>query len=222
MKQEIGLRGIYRFLGRLIARLLNKFLKPFNPNIITVCGFLIYVIAVAIFTIYGEKAIYDVNLFIFIIGTQLALILDFTDGSYARMINRTTHFGHVLDSFLGTLRFIILLGVAYFIAKTPAEKYIVVFLMLIYALNQKVKFVLSPQNNSNLTSRGNDSFTKLKRNISYLVKIPFGFGAAHFYLYVTLWFLFDFVYFLFVLYVVGLFSIVTGTRLLSREYSEKG
>ncbi|MBA7466634.1 hypothetical protein ES707_01822 [subsurface metagenome] len=222
MKEEIGLKGIYRFLGKLIARLLNKSLKPFNPNIITVCGFLIYIIAVAIFTIYGEKAKYDINLFIFVIGAQLALISDFADGSYARMINKTTHFGHVLDSFLGGLRFIILLAVAYFIAKTPSEKYIVVFLTLIYALNQKVKFALSPQNNSNLTNRGNDSYAKSKRKISYLVKIPFGFGTAHFYLYVTLWFLFDFVYFLFVLYFVGLFSIVTRTRLLSREDSEKG
>jgi len=222
MKQEIGLRGIYRFLGKLIARSLTKFLKPFNPNIITVCGFLIYVIAVAIFTFYGEKAIYDVNLFIFIIGTQLALISDFADGSYARMINRTTHFGHILDSFLGGLRFMILLGVAYFIAKTPSEKYIVVFLMLVYALNQKVKFASFPQDNSSLSIRRNDSFAKSKRNINFLVKIPFGFGAAHFYLYVTLWFLFDFVYFLFVLYVVGLFSIVTRTRLLLREYSDKG
>ncbi|MBA7506728.1 hypothetical protein ES706_05433 [subsurface metagenome] len=115
-----------------------------------------------------------------------------------------------------------LFGVAYFIAETPAEKYIVVFLLLIYALNQKVKFVLSLQNNSNLTGRENDSFTKLKRNINYLVKIPFGFGTAHFYLYITLWFLFDFVYFLFVLYVIGLFSIVSRIRILSREYSEKG
>lgn len=86
MKQEIGLKGIYRFLGRLFAKFLNRFLKPFNPNIITVCGFLIYIIAVAIFTIYGEKAKYDINLFIFIISTQLALILDFTEGSYARIL----------------------------------------------------------------------------------------------------------------------------------------
>lgn len=220
MKQEIGLRGIYRFLGRLIAKLLNGFLKPFNPNIITIAGFLIYIIGVGIFAVYGRKITNGIILFI--VGTQLALILDFTDGSYARMINRTTHFGHVLDSFLGTLRFVFLFGVAYFIAGTLAEKYIVVFLLLIYALNQKVKFVLSSQNNSNLTSPENDSVAKSKRKISYLVKIPFGFGAAHFYLYVTLWFLFDFVYFLFLLYVVGLFSIVTRTRLLLREYSEKG
>jgi len=90
------------------------------------------------------------------------------------MINRTTHLGHVLDSFLGTLRFIFLFGVAYFFAETPVEKYIIVFLLLIYALNQKVKFISSSQNNSNLTSRRNDSFAKSKRNISYLIKIPFG------------------------------------------------
>jgi len=220
MKQEIGLRGIYRFLGKLIAKLLNKYFGVFNPNIITIVGFLIYIIGVGTFAVYGKKITNGIILFV--AGTQLALIFDFADGSYARIINRTTYLGHVLDSLLGTLRFIILLGVAYFIAKTTSEKYIVVFLLLIYALNQKVKFVLSPQNNSDLTSPGNDSFAKSKRNISYLIKIPFGFGAAHFYLYVTLWFLFDFVYFLFLLYVVGLFSIVTRTRLLLREYSEKG
>lgn len=219
MKQETGLRGIYRFLGRLIARLLNRYFGVFNPNIITIAGFLIYVIGVGAFAVYGRKITNGIILFV--AGTQLALIFDFADGSYARMTERTTRLGHVLDGFLGTLRFIFLFGVAYFIAETPAEKYVIVFLLLIYVLNREVKFVSSSQNNSNLTGRGNNSFTKLKRNINYLVKIPFGFGAAHFYLYITLWFLFDFVYFLFVLYIIGLFSIVSRIRILSREYSEK-
>lgn len=146
-------------------------------------------------------------------------MLDFTDGSYARMINRTTHLGHVLDSFLGTLRLIILFGLAYSLAETPAEKYVIVFLLLIYALYREVKFVSSSPNSSNLASQQNNFFARSGSKMNYLIRIPFGFGTAHFYLYITLWFLFDFVYFLFVLYVVGLFSIFMSVRLLLRKYS---
>jgi len=220
MKQEIGLKGIYRFLGKLIARLLNKFLKPFNPNIITVCGFLIYVIAVAIFIIYGGKAKYDINLFIFIIGTQLALILDFTDGSYARMVNKTSYYGRVLDSFLGALEIMILFGLAYFIAGSPTEKYIVIGLVLIYAFDQKTKLIAVSQSRKNSNKEKKTTLDN-KTRWEYLIKIPIGFSLAHFYLYVTLWFLFNSIYFLFVLYIVGLFSIANRIKRLSREYSER-
>lgn len=221
MKQEIGLKGIYRFLGRSIARLLNKFLEPFNPNIITACGFLIYIVAVSIFAIYGGKAVYDKNLLIFVIGTQLALILDFADGSYARIVNRITHYGHILDSFVGTLEIIILFGLVYFIAGSLNEKYIVIGLVLIYAFDQRVKVITVPENKINSNEQIKTRFHNNKKRWDYLIKIPIGFNLAHFYLYVTLWLLFDFIYFLFVLYIVGLLSIVSRIRLLARKYSKK-
>jgi len=220
MKQEIGLKGIYRFLGRLIAKLLTKLFKPFNPNIITVCGFLIYIIGVGIFTIYGKKATYDVNLFIFIIGTQLALILDFTDGSYARMVSKTSHYGRILDSFLGTLEIMILFGLAYFIAGSPTEKCIVIGLVLIYAFDQRAKLITVSQSRENSNKEERTTLDN-KTSWEYLIKIPIGFTFAHFYLYVTLWFLFNSIYFLFVLYIVGLFSIASRIKRLSREYSER-
>jgi phosphatidylglycerophosphate synthase len=220
MKQEIGLKGIYRFLGTRLAKVLNRYFGVFNPNIITMVGFFIYVIGVGIFAIFCHKL--TGSLILFIAGTQLSLVFDFADGSYARMVNRSTQFGHFLDSFLGTLRFVILLGIAYLIANNPSEKYAVVFLMLVYVLNQRVRMISRSQNVSQLTVRDKGSSVRPKIDMSSLLRFPFGFGSAHFYLYITLWFLFDFVYFLFVLYITGLFSIYSGVRFLLRQYPEMG
>lgn len=206
MKNEIGLKGFYRFLGISVAKFLKKHFKPFNPTIITVCGFLVYILTVSIFAIFGKKGVNNIYLFIFIVGTQLALILDFTDGSYARMVNRTSYSGHVWDIFSGILETIILFGLIYFKAEGPIEQFIIVSLMLIYVLNQKIKFSLSSRMNFRTNGQEERLYQSSKINISYIIRIPFGFGLAHFYLYVTLWFLFDFLCFLLVLHVVGLFS----------------
>lgn len=220
MKNEIGLKGIYRFLGRLIARLLNRYFGVFNPNIITIAGFLIYIIGVSIVAVYGRGPTNDIPLYIFIAGTQLALILDFADGSYARMVNRTSHYGRILDSLFGTLEIMILFGLAYFIAGSQTEKCIVIGLVLIYAFNLKAKLTTVSQSRKNSNKEERTTLNN-KTTWDYLIKIPIGFSFAHFYLYVILWLLFDFVYFLFVLYIVGLFSIASRIKRLSREYSER-
>jgi len=218
MKNEIGLKGIYRFLGRLIARLLNRYLGVFNPNIITIAGFWIYIIGVGIFAVYGKKITNGIILFV--VGTQLALIFDFADGSYARMVNKTSYYGRVLDSFLGTLEIMILFGLAYFIAGSPTEKCIVIGLVLIYAFDQRAKLITVSQSRKNSNKEERTTLDN-KTSWEYLIKIPIGFTFAHFYLYVTLWFLFNSIYFLFVLYIVGLFSIASRIKRLSREYSER-
>lgn len=218
MKQEIGLKGIYRFLGSLIARLLNRYFGVFNPNIITIAGFLIYIIGVGIFAVYGRKITNGIILFV--AGTQLALIFDFADGSYARMVNKTSYYGRVLDSFLGTLEIMILFGLAYFIAGSPTEKCIVVGLVLIYAFDQRAKLITVSQSRENSNKEERITLDN-KTSWEYLIKVPIGFTFAHFYLYVTLWFLFNSIYFLFVLYIVGLFSIASRIKRLSREYSER-
>ena len=218
MKQEIGLKGIYRFLGRLIARLLNRYFRVFSPNIITMVGFLIYIIGVGIFAVYGRKITNGIILFV--ISTQLALIFDFADGSYARMVNRTSYYGSILDSFLGTLEIMILFGLAYFIAGSPTEKCIVIGLLLIYAFDQRAKLITVSQSRKNSNKEERTTLDN-KTSWEYLIKIPIGFTFAHFYLYVTLWFLFNSIYFLFVLYIVGLFSIASRIKRLSREYSER-
>ncbi len=221
MKQEIGLKGIYRFLGRLIARLLKKYFGVFNPNIITIAGFLTYIIGVSIFAVYRRRPTNDIPLYIFIAGTQLALILDFADGSYARMVNRMSYYGHILDGFLGTLEVIILFGLGYFIAEVLTEKWIVVCLVLIYALEQRVKLILVTQNKQNSKVQKKETVDKTKAKWRYIIRIPLGFNVAHFYLYISLWFLFDFIYFLFVLYLVGLFYVFSGVRLLFTRFSMK-
>jgi len=218
MKSEIGLKGIYRLLGRLIAKLLNKYFRVFNPNIITIAGFLIYIIGIGIFAVYGRKITNGIILFV--VGTQLALIFDFADGSYARIVNKTSHYGHVLDNLLGTLEITILFGLSYFIAGSPSEKCIVIGLVLIYAFDQRAKLITVSQSRKD-SNKEERTTVDNKTSWEYLIKIPIGFTFAHFYLYVTLWFLFNSIYFLFVLYIVGLFSIASRIKRLSQEYSER-
>jgi len=215
MKQEIGLKGIYRFLGTSLARLLNRYFGVFNPNIITVVGLFTYVIGVGVFAIFGHKL--KGSLLLFIAGTQLSLVFDFADGSYARMVNRTTQYGHFLDSFLGTLEISILFILTYLMAANAIEKLIVVGLLLIYAFDQRTKLFKVLQKKKCPYVREKETSNN-KNRWSYLMKIPIGFSFAHFYLYVTLWFLFNSIYFLFVLYIIGLISIVRRLKFLARGY----
>jgi len=218
MKQEIGLKGIYRFLGTRLARVLNRYFGVFNPNIITIVGFFIYVIGVGIFGIFSHKL--TGSLILFIAGTQLSLVFDFADGSYARMVNRSTQFGHFLDGFLGTLEISILFILTYLVAANPVEKLIVVGFLLIYAFDQRTKLLKVLQKKKDAYAE--EKATPNNRNKwNYLMKIPVGFSFAHFYLYVTLWFLFKSIYFLFVLYIIGLLSIVRRLKFLARGYPGK-
>jgi phosphatidylglycerophosphate synthase len=218
MKQEIGLKGIYRFFGTRLAKVLNQYFGVFNPNIITLVGFFIYIIGVGIFAIFCHKL--TGSLILFIAGTQLSLVFDFADGSYARMVNRSTQFGHFLDSFIGTLEISILFILTYLVAANPAEKLIVVGLLLIYAFDQRTKLfkVLQKKKDAYVEEKATSNN---KNKWNYLMKIPVGFSFAHFYLYVTLWFLFKSIYFLFVLYIIGLLSIVRRLKFLARGYPGK-
>jgi len=218
MKNEIGLKGIYRFLGNWIARLLNRHFGVFNPNIVTIASFLIYIIAVGIFAIYSSrKPTNDITLYIFIAGTQLALILDFADGSYARMVNRASYHGRILDSLFGTLEVIILFALAYLVAKALTEKWIVVCLVLIYTLDQRLKLSFVSQKRQNSKVQKHEHVDNRKPKWHHMLRIPFGFNVAHFFLYMSLWFLSDSIYFLFVLYITGLYSVCSRAKLLLRR-----
>ena len=218
MKEEIGLKGIYRFLGTRLAKVLKRYFGVFNPNIITLVGFFIYVIGVGIFAIFYHKL--TGSLILFIAGTQLSLVFDFADGSYARMVNRSTQFGHFLDSFLGTLEISFLFILTYLVAANPVEKLIVIGLLLIYAFDQRTKLfkVLQKKRDSYLEEK---TASNNRNKWDYLIKIPIGFSFAHFYLYVTLWFIFKSIYFILVLYLVGLVSIVRRLKFLARGYPRK-
>jgi phosphatidylglycerophosphate synthase len=79
-----GLRFFYRGVGLYFASFLDKRFKKFNPNILTVLGLIIHLIALLIFVLYGEFGI-NVYSLVFIFGIQIAFLLDFVDGSYARL-----------------------------------------------------------------------------------------------------------------------------------------
>lgn len=205
--KEIGLKGIYRFLGESTAKLLNKYFKSFNPNIITVFSFIICIVSIVVFWLYGEKATYNIYILIFILGTQLALILDYGDGSYARMIGKTSYHGHVLDASLDFLKLIFLFGLSYWIAGSQIEKLIVFGLVLLYAFYCALKPALTEQLQQSSNKLRNQIVNSTKAKWNYAVRILFGFNIVHFYFYISIWFLCGWAYILFILYVAGLFSI---------------
>jgi phosphatidylglycerophosphate synthase len=223
--KEIGLKGIYRIMGVAIAKILIRISKPFNPNIITISGFIISMASMIAFGLYGKKATYNIYMLVFILGTQLALILDYADGSYARIIGRTSHWGDILDGFLDSLKIIFLFGLSYLVSQNRIKEFLIVGLILIYVLDQRVKLILVSQNRQNPNVLNNQAVDNTKAKwsyaICYMIRIPFGFNVAHCFLYMSLWFLFDFTYFLFVLYITGLFSVYSRLKPLLRQHVKK-
>jgi len=206
--KEIGLKGIYRFFGELTAGFLYKYFKVFNPNIITFLGFIICISSIIVFWIYGEKLSYDIYMIFFLLGTQVALVLDFADGSYARMIDKTSYYGHVLDASFDFLKLFFLFGLSYWMAENYIERTLIFGLVLIYAFYCALKPVLTEQFLQNQYEPKNQTTSNVKRKMNYAVRILFGFNIAHFYFYISIWFLSGWAYVLFILYIAGLFSIL--------------
>ena len=94
---------LYRGLGTMLAgRLVNT---KITPNQITITG-LIFVIVAGLFFVTGEY----LNL---IIGSAIlffSLVLDFTDGTLARMRNQASMFGDWLDAIIDEFREVIVIA----------------------------------------------------------------------------------------------------------------
>lgn len=210
--EEIGLKGIYRALGITTAKILARIVKPFNPNIITIASAIICIASIIIFGLYGKKASYDIYMLIFVLGTQLGLILDYADGAYARMVSRTSHYGHILDASLDFVKLTFLLGLSYLVARDRIESLIVFGLALIYGFHCSLKSLSPRLHKQNFSSHKNDSIGRAKTRWGYILRIPFGFNLVHFYLYISLSFLDNCIYTLFILCIVGLISAFSEIR----------
>jgi len=216
--REIGLKGIYRVLGVTTAKILVRCFGLFNPNIITVISAVISIASIIVFGLYGKKATYDVYMLVFVLGTQLGLVLDYADGSYARVVNRTSYHGYILDASLDFVKLTFLLGLSYLVAGDQIEKLVVFSLVLIYGFHCSLKSLLPRLNKQNSSSHQNDPVSGVKAKWKYMLRIPFGFNLVHFYLYISLWFLSDCIYTLFILCIVGLISAFSGIRQSLRSH----
>ena len=94
------IKVMYRPLGYYLAEKLSK--TQVTPNQVTFVSFILFCIS-ALFFSYGNH----LNLIIGAIIFQLAYLLDYVDGSLARILNKGTNYGRWVDNAVGRLGSII-------------------------------------------------------------------------------------------------------------------
>lgn len=215
--KETGLKSIYRVLGVTIAKILARFFKPFNPNTITVTGAVVCIGSIIIFGLYGKKATYDGYMLILVLGTQLGLILDYADGAYARLVDRTTYRGYVLDASLDFVKLIFLLGLSYLVAGDRIERLVVFGVVLVYGFHCSLKSLSIREQKTHPAGRRGDTADSARERWAQVLRIPLGFNLVHIYLYILIWLLSGLVYILMVLFMTGLISAFENLRTCVRN-----
>lgn len=198
IKHHSGLKFFYRKIALLFAHFFYKIFGIFNPNIITNLGTLIHVIYLGLFVFYR-------NPLIFVLGIQLALILDYVDGSYARLTSQTTKFGKTLDGVYDVIKlFLTFIVLFYFTINDVSSFIVLVVLLLVFAINNSFK-TMELHIRKNFVEE-EDKKSKKESIFKTILKSPFGFTLTHFYAYFSMWLLFDNIYILGFLILIGLLS----------------
>ena len=94
------LEGLYKYVSEPVAKVLVH--TSLTPNQITFIGFLLSVVAGALFSIGRYPYLLAGALVV-----ELALLADFVDGDLARMSGMSSEFGEWLDDVLGTLNTVV-------------------------------------------------------------------------------------------------------------------
>lgn len=182
MKKESGLKRIYRFLGFGFSNILYKISKKINPNIITLCGFFVFSLAglqYLVMYLFGELNL--INNILLIIGFNIALIIDYLDGEYARKTNKCTKIGHHLDGILDFIKISTTYLLIYLTTIEPFEKLLIFISSVMFTI-----FIWSKY-----TSYRENLMSKAPKEGKFLsLSLLFSFSIAHQYLYFSIYLLF--------------------------------
>jgi len=182
MKKERGLKRIYRFLGSGFSNILYKISKKINPNVITLCGFFVFSLSwfhYLIIYLFGEISL--INNILLIVGFNIALIIDYLDGEYARKANRCSKIGHYLDGILDFIKISTTYLLIYLTTTEPLGKLLIFTSSVMFTI-----FIWSKYNiyRENLMSE----VSKEGKFLS--LSLLFSFSLAHQYLYFSIYLLF--------------------------------
>ena len=182
MKKESGLKRIYRFLGSGFSNILYKISKKINPNVITLCGFFAFSLSWLFYLIvylFGEISL--INNILLIVGFNIALIIDYVDGEYARKANKCSKVGHHLDSILDIIKILATYLLIYFTTTESFGKLLMFTTLVIFTFFTWSKYNIYRENLMSEVSK-EGKFLSLS--------LLFSFSYAHQYLYFSIYLLF--------------------------------
>lgn len=181
MKKERGLKRIYRYLGIGFSNILYKISKKINPNVITLCGFFVFSLAwLQYLGIYLFGEVNLINKILLIVGFNIALIIDYLDGEYARKTNKCSKIGHHLDGILDYIKISTTYLLLYLTTNEHFGKLLIFVSSVIFTIFIWSKF----------TSYREKLMSKAPKEGKFLsLSLLFSFSIAHQYLYFSIYLL---------------------------------
>ena len=182
MPKENGLKRVYRFGGIGISNMIFRFSKKINPNLITISGFIVYLLGAMQYVIaLLLNEIYLLTNILFVVTIQFALFIDYADGEYARRVNKTSKKGHYLDGMLDLTKISITYFLIYFSSNNEPIKIVLFISSLLFII---VRF-------SNRNVKSQNSAKDHSNNGKFLtISLILGFSVVHQFLYFSLYLLF--------------------------------
>lgn len=203
MKKENGLKRIYRFLGIGSSHIIYKFSKNLNPNGITVSGFIILILGwLQYLTMYLFYEVLLLNTILLIITFNIALIIDYVDGEYARKVNRCSKRGQHLDGILDFIKISITYILIYLTTKDQITKLLIFTSSVIFTIFMWSRYSMYRENLIAESSKEGKLFS---------LSLLFSFSVAHQYLYFS-------IYLLFGLWQIIILQILIGLAFTSKNF----
>ncbi|MBA7629831.1 hypothetical protein ES703_37338 [subsurface metagenome] len=182
MKKERGLKRIYRYLGIGFSNILYKISKKINPNVITLCGFFVFSLAwLQYLGIYLFGEVNLINKILLIVGFNIALIIDYLDGEYARKTNKCSKIGHHLDGILDYIKISTTYLLLYLTTNEHFGKLLIFVSSVIFTIFIWSKYISYREN----------LMSKAPKEGKFLsLSLLFSFSITHQYLYFSIYLLF--------------------------------
>ncbi|MFX1408975.1 MAG: CDP-alcohol phosphatidyltransferase family protein [Promethearchaeota archaeon] len=197
MPKERGLKRIYRYCGIGFSNLLFRLSKKLNPNLITISGFLIFFsgwLQYVIFYMFNE--IVFLNKSIFIISIQIAIIIDYIDGEYARKINQCTKRGQYIDGGLDYLKILLTYVLIYYTFEDLIVRLLTFILLIIYSAFRWIRNTIHYESSKNIEKPKEGRFLSLSLIIS--------FSIPHQFLYLSVFLIFGIWQILLLIIIIGI------------------
>ena len=187
MTKANGLKRIYRFSGRGVSYTLFKISKNINPNTITISGFLVFISGwIQYLMMYLFSEIIFINKIFLIVAINIALILDKSDGEYARRVNKITMKGEFLDGVLDIIKISLTYIIIYFTSNDQIK--LMLFLSsVIFAISVWIRYSMWGRHGSDIKNTIN---TPSKEGRFLTISLLFGFSMVHQYLYFSIFLIF--------------------------------
>jgi len=184
MPKENGLKRIYRFSGIGASYTLFKISKKINPNTITITGFLVFISGwTQYLMMHLFSEIIFINKIFLTVAINIALILDYCDGEYAKRVNKITIKGEFLDGVLDIIKISLTYIIIYFTSSDQIIKLILFLSSVILTISVWSRYSMWGRRSSDIENSIN---TPSKEGRFLTISLLIGFSMVHQYLYFSI------------------------------------